>query len=179
MLRTAVHIKKQLTFDYIKTIRENLDSKPLEKGLIHVGMSPHAMVSKEHRMSKIYLIPRIQSHSEFYDYFSDLVYNVNAINFRYKLDSLSLIQYSLYDANDSSHINWHVDNAKLTFVIQLSTPDEYDGGELQFNNGNIMLASKEIGSIIVFPSYLLHRVTPITRGIRRSLVIWADGPPLC
>lgn len=52
----------------------------------------------------------------------------------------------------------------------------YEGGELQINTGKVLVAEKEKGTVIIFPSYLLHRVTPVTKGIRRSLVLWIEGP---
>jgi PKHD-type hydroxylase len=60
--------------------------------------------------------------------------------------------------------------------VQLSEPDEYEGGELEFLNFEQPIP-KDIGSLIVFPSYLVHRVNPVTRGLRRSMVSWISGPP--
>ena len=60
--------------------------------------------------------------------------------------------------------------------MQLSDPDEYE--DLQFMiNQNIVNASKEKGTIVVFPSFIMHRVTPITKGTRQSIVGWVSGPP--
>ena len=62
--------------------------------------------------------------------------------------------------------------------LQLSTPEEYKGGKLEFNLGsNIIEANNEVGSLTLFPSYLLHRVTPVVSGVRRSLVLWVSGKP--
>jgi PKHD-type hydroxylase len=65
---------------------------------------------------------------------------------------------------------------KLSLVCQLSDPSEYEGGELQINTGEIFTPEKQKGTVILFPSYLLHRVTPVTKGTRRSLVLWIEGP---
>lgn len=67
---------------------------------------------------------------------------------------------------------------KLTFVMQLSDPHDYEGGDLQFLDidRNLYTAPKEQGTIIVFDSRLSHRVTKIRSGRRRSLVGWAVGP---
>ena len=80
---------------------------------------------------------------------------------------------------------WHMDfgtgnvsNRKLSISVQLSSPDEYEGGELQFMiNQNIFTATKEKGTAIIFPSFGLHRVTPVTKGVRKSIVGWISGPP--
>lgn len=90
--------------------------------------------------------------------------------------------YLRYSAGE--HFNWHVDMGaetpaprKLSLVLQLSDPAEYDGGDF-----DVMLATdfaranKALGSIIAFPSYKIHRVTPVTRGERRTLTMFASGP---
>ena len=68
---------------------------------------------------------------------------------------------------------------KLSVVLQLSDPKEYEGGELQINvGGSILSVPKELGLICFFPSFLLHRVTPLTSGVRTSLVTWLCGANL-
>ena len=74
-------------------------------------------------------------------------------------------------------------------TCQLTDGSEYEGGQLEFNMGNLdpstdnkknIVEAKEIirkGSIIVFPSYIYHRVKPVTRGTRYSLVMWNLGYP--
>ena len=80
------------------------------------------------------------------------------------------------------HYGWHMDvgqgvvsTRKLSISVQLSDPADYDGGELEF------LASGDCGprtqgTLIAFPSFLVHRVRPVTRGTRWSLVSWVAGP---
>lgn len=81
------------------------------------------------------------------------------------------------------HYDWHIDlgeqyysNRKLSLSVQLSDPADYDGGELEFKATD-ELAPRETGALIAFPAYLLHRVRPVTRGLRYSLVSWVSGPP--
>lgn len=64
---------------------------------------------------------------------------------------------------------------KLSITIILSDPTHYDGGEFVFENGGDVI-SKNQGTIIAFPSFIRHRVNPVTKGIRYSLVNWFDGP---
>ena len=95
-----------------------------------------------------------------------------------------MIQYSVYTEQEQGYYDWHVDMGphharKLSLVCHLSDPSEYEGGELQINSsGRIIDTEKGIGNVIIFPSYLLHRVTPVTRGVRKTLVLWVKGPPL-
>jgi PKHD-type hydroxylase len=93
-------------------------------------------------------------------------------------------QYTVYHGNEGGHYDWHVDQGrglpverKLSFSVQLSEPSDYEGGELQIRAANnISVPPKALGTVIVIPSYNLHRVTPATAGTRRSLVCWANGP---
>jgi len=94
------------------------------------------------------------------------------------------LQYTTY-YGDGGHYDWHADlgpgisNRKLSVVLQLSDPGEYEGGELQMNVGStILTVPKELGLICFFPSFLLHRVTPLTSGVRKSLVTWLCGANL-
>mgnify|MGYP003677965505 FL=1 len=74
---------------------------------------------------------------------------------------------------------------KLSVTVNLSDPNEYTGGNLRFDCGphrsnGRFFTCEEIrprGSIVVFPSHVVHQVTPITSGTRRSLVMWSLGPP--
>ena len=73
--------------------------------------------------------------------------------------------------------NWlTLSHRKVSVIVQLSDTSEYKGGELQINTGGqIKTIPKVKGSVVIFPSYLLHRVTPVTTGLRKSLVLWAGG----
>lgn len=92
-------------------------------------------------------------------------------------------QYTVYRP-EGDHYTWHMDKGgfnlaprKLSMVLQLSDPSEYEGGDLEFfTAADTFTAKKEKGLVYAFPSYLMHRVTPVTRGTRRSLVVWISGP---
>ena len=93
-------------------------------------------------------------------------------------------QVARYDAADAAHFDWHADvgagaaaaRRKLTVVVQLSEP-VYAGGMLEVRPSHAVLqADRGQGMASVFPSYVLHRVTPVTSGVRWSLTLWAHGP---
>jgi PKHD-type hydroxylase len=94
------------------------------------------------------------------------------------------MQYTTYESEENGHYNWHIDAGgegrpprKMSLVLQLSDPADYDDGELQvMTSSNPTSVTKQRGLIAAFPSYVLHRVTPVTCGIRKSLVIWVTGP---
>jgi len=105
-------------------------------------------------------------------------------------DPLLVMRYAVGD-----HFTWHVDNGladapmgsrKLSFTFQLSDGEDYDGGDLELatyaqaylgeGSGAARAALRERGTLIVFPAFMLHRVTPVTRGTRYALVGWVHGP---
>jgi len=113
-----------------------------------------------------------------------IVQDINAEFFRFDLEGISEpLQYAVYEVGD--HFGWHVDALpgqkpyrKLALSVQLSGPDDYDGGELQMQLGCWTVEMpKGRGDVIAFPSWLPHRVQPVTRGIRHALVVWAHGEP--
>lgn len=115
----------------------------------------------------------------------------NAQVFGFDLTHLSEIQFTEYHAEVRGKYGWHRDlmwvtknsqiQRKLSMVVQLSKPEDYEGGklELNFEEKDIALPDKMLdqGSVIMFPAFVLHRVTPVTKGTRYSLVSWHSGPP--
>lgn len=94
-------------------------------------------------------------------------------------------QVARYRAETQGHFAWHSDigdgpvagRRKLTLVVQLSKPGAYEGGELEIMPGaHVVEASRIQGSATLFPSFLLHQVRPVRRGLRQSLTVWAHGP---
>ena len=92
------------------------------------------------------------------------------------------LQLTHYDQAENGMYGWHQDygggmSRKLSLVLQLSDPANYEGGNLQvMTTGNPMNVRKQRGLVAVFPSYVLHQVTPVTQGNRQSLVAWVSGP---
>jgi len=112
------------------------------------------------------------------------IVGVNESYFKFDLTSLEQgLQFTRYEA-PTQHYSWHIDRGmdvgirKLSLSIQLSDPEEYEGGDLELSfGGDPVVAPKQKGLIALFPSYVLHRVTPVTKGTRYSLVCWVSGPP--
>jgi PKHD-type hydroxylase len=114
-------------------------------------------------------------------------YHLNQAIYRLDLSGLSeQLQYTVYESGEGGHYDWHVDHStitpaprKLSLSLQLSDPAEYEGCALELRAANSAeTAPMERGTVIAFPSYVLHRVTPVTKGTRRSLVAWISGPLL-
>jgi len=112
---------------------------------------------------------------------------INEMNARYWGFDLSGfeqgLQFTRYEA-PGQHYEWHCDSGmmtgrrKLSLTVQLSDPDDYEGGDLELCWGpKPMQAKRDLSMMTVFPSWTLHRVTPVTKGTRYSLVAWVSGPP--
>ncbi|PZX12605.1 2OG-Fe(II) oxygenase [Celeribacter halophilus] len=93
-------------------------------------------------------------------------------------------QVARYGAEREGHFTWHSDigegalasRRKLTMVVQLSDGNDYEGGMLELQpDANIRQADRAKGSAVLFPSFVLHRVTPVTAGERYSLSTWVHG----
>ena len=94
-------------------------------------------------------------------------------------------QVARYGAEREGHFDWHSDigagvlaqKRKLTVVVQLSDPATYEGGTLELRpDAQVRQAPPDRGTAMIFPSFVLHRVTPVTRGTRWSLTLWSHGP---
>lgn len=138
----------------------------------------------ELRKSSVMFIENSKENEWIYNKLAGLAINCN--NERYWFDLLGFhheLQLTKYSEGD--FFDWHLDFGvgdmsarKLSMTIQLSDPDDYEGGDLQFMmNQKIVNAPREKGTIIIFPSFIMHRVTPITKGTRQSIVGWVAGPP--
>lgn len=140
------------------------------------------------RVTKVAWVMRNAQTEAFYAKVEDAVLRLNAQFFRYDLSGVATFQYTLYDGAEGGRFDWHKDYGKdygapdqeprkLSLSIQLSDPAKYEGCELEVRAGNLTdVAPRTRGAVIAFPSYVLHRVTPITSGVRKSLVVWAVGP---
>jgi PKHD-type hydroxylase len=115
----------------------------------------------------------------------EMVLRINAQFYRYDLFGLvESFQYTVYEGAEGGHYGWHVDVGeknyeprKISLSLQLSDPSGYEGGDLILSAGEgEVRAERARGTLIAFPSYVLHRVVPVTSGTRKSLVIWVSGP---
>ncbi len=119
-----------------------------------------------------------------YERIAQSVHSANQ-NYRYDLfGMMDPLQFTRYDSENADEIGWHLDcgegpntTRKLSVSIQLSDPDDYEGGDLEFHTMPPLAFSRLQGAAILFPAFLSHRVTPITQGSRYSLVAFINGPP--
>jgi PKHD-type hydroxylase len=115
---------------------------------------------------------------------ADAISQANNEHFQFDLTYLTALQYTVYNGSAHSNYQKHLDvgrqfpNRKLSFSVQLSDDAEYIGGDLRFHyiKNQPEVAPREKGTVVFFPSWIVHDVTPVTQGKRRSLVGWVNGP---
>jgi PKHD-type hydroxylase len=119
--------------------------------------------------------------------FERLVHQIKTINdqfFNYDLTDIQSLQFTSYDAKEKGFYQKHVDmmykgtgTRKLSLSVQLSDSSDYEGGDLLLHyKNNPDVAFRNQGTATFFPSWMLHEVTPVTKGKRYSLVAWVQGP---
>ena len=146
------------------------------------GISEGSTVVEKLRKSRVAWLNREPRTKWIFDRIDAVVKEVNGA-YKFDLSGYNLIQIARYSEGD--YYDWHLDigkklssTRKLSITVQLSDPADYDGGELELFSFTRENPTRNIGSIIVFPSFLTHRIAPVTRGVRWSLVAWVNGPPI-
>mgnify|MGYP001169659441 CR=1 FL=1 len=149
------------------------------------GQDDSARLS-DYRKSRIKWCPHNQDWKWVYTKLHDMLVEANDVMWKFDLTHMrEEIQYTEYYGNNSGGYEWHMDcgigiqnQRKVSVTVQLSEPEEYVGGNLEFNlGGDVITAPRLQGSAVIFPSFYLHRVTPITSGTRKSFVLWVGGEP--
>lgn len=137
------------------------------------------------RITRVAWMDRCREVEWLYAKIERAVLELNTQLYRYELYGLiENFQYTVYESAEGGHYDWHCDTGetveprKISLTLQLSEPSAYEGGELllQGGAGSPVRAIKSRGSLVAFPSYMMHRVTPVTAGTRKSLVVWVAGP---
>lgn len=140
--------------------------------------------TREVRISDIQWIEDSLQTQWLYQKILRLAKQANDAMYQFKLTHIQDIQYTRY--NSHGKYDWHVDLGKgdasfrkLSMVLLLSDPGDFEGGalELRLGNGIYTAPLKQHGDVIFFPSYILHRVLPVIIGTRESLVVWVSGYP--
>ncbi len=138
----------------------------------------------EYRRSKIAWMNPSEDSNWIYNTLTWNVQTVNRDYFEYDLTHIEPLQFTEYNDSYQGHYGAHLDigknmggSRKLTFILQLSDAIDYEGGDVRLHfTDTPMSIPKERGKLIFFPSWVLHDVTPVTKGTRRSLVGWVAGP---
>lgn len=152
-----------------------------------VGPTDVGVVDKKLRMSENAWLDPSEDTKHLWHKITNAIADVNAHFYQFNLTGCyEPAQLSLYDSDYNGHYDWHVDfmggdsktTRKLSMSLLLSDPSEFEGGELQVKvaSDDPHTLEQKQGRAWFFPSHTLHRVSPVRKGIRRSLVLWVGGP---
>lgn len=163
--------------DDCQSIIELMEGRGLKRGRVF-GRGKH----EESRNSYVrFLFPDDATYWIF-ERITGVLIDMNKEYFGFDLTGMNEgIQFTRYSAPGEKY-DWHFDSTygqarrKLSLSIQLSDPNSYEGGNFEIMTGNATSLSRDQGTMLVFPSYMNHRVTPVTSGVRYSLVAWVTGP---
>jgi PKHD-type hydroxylase len=149
-----------------------------------VGMRNGDGIHKNIRRSQVSWMENNPNTKWVFEKLALVASQINAEHFRFDLTGFGeSLQLTHYDQSENGMYGWHQDygtgiSRKLSMTLQLTDPSEYEGGNLQMSvSGDPQNVRKQRGLVAVFPSYVLHQVTPVTQGSRQSLVAWVSGPP--
>lgn len=164
-----------------KRVIDSFSSKCVTRGTMLHG------TNKAIRNSDVHWIDPMPDNDWIYKRIMGTIQKLNYEKYCFFIDHehLPVLQFTRYKKGD--HYKWHTDTGsspetccrKLSVSIQLSPETEYEGGDLQIGllDDEVDTMSRRQGTLIIFPSIVRHRVTPVTKGVRYSLVGWAVGPP--
>lgn len=118
-----------------------------------------------------------------YKILNDYILEANRAVFNFDVNYLPPIQFGEYSEGSfytwHHDINWQADSMydrKLSISVQLSDPSDYEGGDFEFQSIETPVKFRTQGSVLVFASHQVHRVTKVEKGVRNSLVGWMEGP---
>jgi PKHD-type hydroxylase len=168
--------------------REEIDSinemaEQVAPSIAGIASGAEGSALEQTRKSIVRWLPQSEEWGWVYERLMEMITEANDALWGFDLYSIpDSIQHTIYPAN-GGHYNWHMDIGpnelsvrKVSLTIQMSEDDEYTGGELQLLKGaNPENAPRGKGCVVIFPSYLLHRVTPVETGTRKSMVLWVGG----
>jgi len=164
--------------DECRTILELSKQVPERQAVTGDGLGAHSYSRRESIVREVY------PHTSTQWIFEKLEAALLQLNHQqYHFDIQGFFEGAqIYTYPTGGHLDWHMDiakgymsNRKLSMSVQLSESDDYDGGDLEFEDYQ-ETGPRGIGDLIVFPAFLRHRVSAVTRGQRHSWVSWVHGP---
>lgn len=182
--KNIIHVNNAIPKDYISSLKENIKQLKFE---VDGGYS---IKDKGNKLSSILPFDKSNLYYSLYTkLLSDYIIPINQEHFNFNINCYTeLLGVNLYNPSNP-RLGWHCDLGdkeysyrKLSAVIMLSNPDEYIGGELEFFTGESSIKQNETktislnqGDIVVFPSYMLHKVNPVTKGERITIIAFAGN----
>ena len=185
----AEETDKQPQFQMVATAKGFLTDAEMDKLLAeHEASVKDALLGAGEknprvRRSQVAFFSAEAQHRWLYERVWECAQEINRLGLGVDISGLEgNIQLARYDSSDQGFYDWHTDFAgyrplrKISISIQLSRSEDYDGGDLElFVLNQPQKVERARGALIAFPSFVLHRVAPVTRGTRWSLVAWVLG----
>ena len=179
-----IYIDSCFTEEELQKIEEYCSLKKLDKSST-VGSSTQARISNNNFNDVG------QDNQWFISRINEALEQANKAFFGFDLYGYSYFQYAEYEGSENGKYDAHtdlifsrdkpnymIDTRKLSLSLLLSEPEkDFIGGEFFIHlSQNPTLHSLKRGQMIVFPSFMLHGVSPVLSGVRKSIVIWVEGP---
>ena len=172
---------------FIDKVNNYIKTQSLIKGTLN---SPNSPNSDDVRNSQIHWMTDEKYKDDLMPLYNDLTTKIRQVNnnqWKLVIYGCEPFQYTEYDESYKGHYNWHMDTGpkrafedqarKISFSLGLNDADEFEGGELVIKFGIDEQSYKlSKGEVLIFPSYLVHKVTPVTKGLRKVIVGWGVGP---
>ena len=160
-------------------------AEPQQKAEVGAGAGGAGVIDTKTRTSHISWIP-FNKMPEMYATLEQLMLQTNINHFGFEnMQITEPAQYTEYP--EGGFYDWHIDSdvimaheppvRKMSMTLLLSPESEFEGGGLELMDENKVARPKQ-GQAIFFASFIRHRVVPIKRGVRKSLVMWFGGTPL-
>lgn len=181
MLPFYDHVTGVFSDQELDRLEQYCDRLSLEKG--GLGQLPRGGSDAAIRVTDTAAIQGKEEVMWFFERLAAIVRTLNDRSFHFDLRGFfEAPQFLVYRDREGGHYDWHIDLGReapriLSLTIQLTDAARYEGCELQFNIGRQTISTpKGRGTVVGFPSYMVHRVTPITSGVRKAIVAWITGP---
>ena len=173
----------------LENIKQHCKNYELING--KVGGAENEIEHTEIRQSQVCFVSPNIDNQWFFDKTNALIETMNTRFYNFDLNGYDSFQYTEYNGTKKGKYDFHMDIGlgqgiqkneemrKLSFVLFLSDPSEYEGGNffiMSGNPNNLLELEQKKGRMVAFPSFMMHRVSEVTSGIRNSIVIWATGP---
>lgn len=183
-LQCYAHMNQAFTEEEVEKIREIEELQTFQKGTVSGKLKGDAL--KKARDSDVFFMNHDDNTDWLYQKMSYLIAQANKDHFLYNVDDFGPMQYTKYQKD--GHYCWHWDvffgwqknTRKISVVVMLNDPEDYEGGEFEIvTNGNLdeIKQLKPLkGDVLFFASWMPHRVLPVTSGERNTLVTWVTGP---
>lgn len=179
------HWDQAFNEEEVEKIRQTEELQTFQKGVVGNNALKDENL-KEIRDSAVFFMTHDDNTNWLYQKVSNMIGTANKDHFLYNVNDFGPMQYTKYKPD--GHYTWHWDvyfgyhnqQRKISVVIMLNDPEDYEGGEFEIvHNGNlddIVSIKPKKGDALFFASWMPHRVKPVISGERNTLVTWVTGP---